>query len=191
MVGGDGSRDGGRGGEGLIHILAQVIKYLTVATMKAATKVRAAGERKPKTSADRCTESLIYAVIGNFGSSWAIRARGSPWTRFCNFNNYALFGNGQTENVFARVVAVKVTGDRNGQRRKSSVAMRRVAVNATTNDTHTQRQACVCVCVCVDPQRDPWHMKVAKWSRRREKERTAGGSKFLLFIGDQVLKTIN
>lgn len=55
----------GVGGEGLIHILAQVIKYLTVATMKAATKVRAAGERKPKTSADRCTESLIYAIIGN------------------------------------------------------------------------------------------------------------------------------
>lgn len=167
-------------GEGLIHILAQVIKYLTVATMKATTKVRAAGERKAKTSADRCTESLIYAIIGN---SWAIRARGSPWTRFCNFNNYALFGNGQTENVFARVVAVKVTGDRNGQRRKSSDAMRRVAVNTTSNDTHTCRHACVCACLCVVTHSET----LGTWkSKRRVNERTARGSKFLQFIGDQV-----
>lgn len=41
--------------------------------------------------------------------------------------------NGQTQNVFVVAFAVKVTGDRNGQRRK-----RRIVVNASNEHTHMQ-----------------------------------------------------
>lgn len=154
----------------LIHILAQIIKYLTATatTMAKATimKVRAKWKdfrwRLPK-------ESLIYAIIGKARKKIKWRAEKTirlPCRRvFCNFHNFALFGQWtNTENVFAAALdAVKVTGDRNGQRRK-----RRVAVNASNNDasnicahTYTCTEIILFVCI-VDPQRRPLRTKVAK-----------------------------